>query len=305
MTVKVSIGICVKNCEKTIRKAMQSVINQDFPDEKMEIIVVDDKSKDRTIPIIQNVLLNTNIKRRIFHNVGNGLGRARQTVIENASGKYVLWIDGDIVISNDYVRKQVEFMDSHPNVASARGRWGRCQEKNLVAILENMKAVYYYNFRKNGGVTRKLLGIAGCIQRIKALKEVGGFDTQIEGAGEDIDILIRMRKAGWLLCITKPVFYHEEIETWKELSDRYRWYGYAWHYLAHKYKNLGPIWKKIPPVSFVKGIYDSIRAYKLTYSKLAFLLPLQYFFKRSFWILGYIQSHLNDYGHFFKHTPSR
>ena len=55
-TFDVSIGICVKNSEITIKEAIVSLVNQSFDKKKMEIIVIDDGCKDQTIPIITNIL---------------------------------------------------------------------------------------------------------------------------------------------------------------------------------------------------------------------------------------------------------
>jgi len=43
-----TIGVCVRNCEATIKEVINSIINQDFPHELMEVIIVDDGSEDRT-----------------------------------------------------------------------------------------------------------------------------------------------------------------------------------------------------------------------------------------------------------------
>ena len=47
----VTIGICVKNTEKTILDAINSILEQDYPTDLMEIIFVDDGSEDRTLSI--------------------------------------------------------------------------------------------------------------------------------------------------------------------------------------------------------------------------------------------------------------
>lgn len=101
---KVTIGVCVRNCEDLIREAIGSIINQDFPHEFMELIVVDGYSQDETLRIIRDVLKKTDMKTRIFYEK-EGLGRARQIVVDNASGEYIVWVDGDMVLSMDFVRK--------------------------------------------------------------------------------------------------------------------------------------------------------------------------------------------------------
>jgi len=112
---KVTIGVCVKNVERTIYNTLNSILSQDFSHNLIEIIIVDGKSIDETLKIIKRILKRCDIKSRIFIE-NKGLGFARQLVVENASGKYIVWVDGDMIIPNDFVRKQVEFMEKNPKV---------------------------------------------------------------------------------------------------------------------------------------------------------------------------------------------
>jgi len=75
-----TIGVCVKNAEANINEAITSVIDQNFPSERMEIIVVDGCSRDKTLAIIKEHLSGTNINGRFFSE-NKGLGFARQAVV--------------------------------------------------------------------------------------------------------------------------------------------------------------------------------------------------------------------------------
>jgi glycosyltransferase involved in cell wall biosynthesis len=291
----VTIGLCVRNCEETVRATVQSIVNQDFPHERMEIIIVDDGCTDNTLSAIKDLAARCNLRKRIYYNFGRGISSARQTVVENASGKYILWVDGDITMEADYVTRLVEFMEKEPHAGCVRGKWGRYYGSNIVAALENMK-ILYYSF-EGTRKTSRLLGTAGTMQRVKALKEVGGFDTNIHGAGEDVDLEARMNDAGWGLYITDTRFFHKEKTSWRELWNQYFWWGYGFHYVMHGHKNAGMLWTRLPVVAFASGVSNSTKAYRLTNRKIAFLLPLQYFFKWTAWFGGFMKAHFNNYGH--------
>jgi len=64
--IRITIGLCVKNSEKTIKKCLESIINQDYPKELVEIIIVDGGSKDRTIEIAKEMISNAGISSRLF-----------------------------------------------------------------------------------------------------------------------------------------------------------------------------------------------------------------------------------------------
>lgn len=290
-----TLGICVKNSEVTIKKAMDSIINQDFLHELIELIVVDGYSKDKTLSIIKETLSKENIKTKVFYE-NKGLGAARQIVVDNAEGDYILWVDSDLILPRDYVRKQVEFMDHNPAIGIAGGTYGMLRGANLVATLENI--LYTVNISKHIGKTNtKIPGTAGSIFRVKAIRQVGGFDESIIGAGEDIDAGYRVMSAGWLTFITENVFYTRCRETWKSHWNQYFWWGYGAHYVRHKKSGLFPLWQIIPLANSLTAFLRSSLAYKLTHRKAVIVWPIQCFFKMTAYCLGFVRGHLDGYGH--------
>ena len=290
--VPVTIGLCVKNCSETISETLKCIISQDYSSEMIEIIVVDDNSSDNTLSRITETLANSPFKFRVFSTKGKGLGVARQLVVNSANGKYILWIDGDMIVPENYVKLQVEFMEKNPQVGKARAKWGILDEDSLPAKLESMRLIEHLSNKKTS--SSYLVGIGGSICRTKALREIGGFDENIKGAGEDIDLAVRLAKS-WKFAISNAVFYHHFRKTWRGLWQQYFWYGYGMHYVNHKHKGISKVWTYLPPVSLSAGLRQAFIAFKQTKEKIAFLLPLQYFFKYSAWILGYVESHLNGY----------
>ena len=90
---KISIVIPVYNCEKTIKPVVRSVQNQDMAD--IEIILVNDNSKDNTSQIIQQ-LSEEDSRIRIINNENNkGTLYSRNIGIMASNGKYIMNIDND------------------------------------------------------------------------------------------------------------------------------------------------------------------------------------------------------------------
>jgi len=285
---KVTIGLCVKNVEQTIKEALSSVLEQDFPYKLIELIVVDGCSKDKTLSIIKEELLNTYIKHKIFGE-DSGLGCARQIVVDNAEGDYIVWVDGDMVLPRDFVRKQVEFMEQNPKVGIGKAKYGMRNEGSLVATLENIEFVL--SFRHEGKTTSKALATSGCIYRVKAIRQVGGFDENIKGVGEDMDAEYRIRATGWLLYITPAIFYERRRKTWKSLWDEYFWHGIGGHFIKDAIKSTPYMRIKIfPPTAVLILTLHSIRAYKIFHKKKVFLLPFHWIFKRIAWLCGFLTS---------------
>lgn len=285
----------MKDCESSIKEVIDSVIYQDFPHELMEVIFVDDGSKDRTLSIVTNSLSRMDMPVKVFHHEWKGLGPTRNVVVNNASGDYIVWVDGDMILPRDHVRKQVEFMQQHPTVGVAKARYGTCPGESLVGALDNI-AFQAVDFKYGGKPTSRVLGTGGSIYRVKAIRQVGGFDDHLSGVGEDADAEYRMRKTGWLLYLRTPaLFYERRRKTWKALWDEGVWHGYSGHYILRKNSGIIALYKMIPPAGFLAGVWYSLIAYKLTRKKRVFLLPLEYTFKRIAWCFGFVRGQIDEY----------
>jgi glycosyltransferase involved in cell wall biosynthesis len=293
MKIKVTLGLCVKNSETTVEETVKSLISQDFPHESMELIVVDGESKDKTLSIIQNSLLASDIQAKMYNDQGKGLGPARQIVADNASGRYIVWVDGDVVLPKNYVQKQVEFMDRNPRVGAAQGNWGISETKSFVGALENLSELEHKHEYRN----LHAIGTIRGIYRVKAIKQAGGFDKCIKGASEDLDLSHRIWKNGWLLAKSQVTLYHRFRETWSDLWKEYSWWGYGDHYISHKHSDAVIMWQTLPIVRAVGGFLHAFTAYKLAHQKISFILPLHHFFKASAWWFGFLKSHRDGYGH--------
>jgi glycosyltransferase involved in cell wall biosynthesis len=298
--VKVTIGLCVKNSEKTLSRCLESILNQNYPKDLLEIIVVDGESKDKTVEIAAKLILSSGISSKLYSDKGKGLGTARQIVLDNADGKYIVWVDSDVAICENFIKSQVEFMENNPQMGIAFGRYIHNKNFNtsLPATLESLsKYVSSSEFQR----IRKSRGLPpndASIFRVDAARQVTGFDKNIKGASEDEDIIIRMKEKGWLFFVNeKAEFYAHLRENWHDLLLERMWFGYGKHYLGHKHKGLHVCMYSIPLVHFYIGIKVGLKAYKLTLSKKSFLIPLAYVFMTIAWWFGFIKAHIKGYGH--------
>jgi len=290
--IKVTLGICVKNSESTIKDAIESVLSQDYPYKLMEIIVVDGCSQDNTLKIIKSKLEEANVKVRYFSE-NEGVALARQIVVENAIGDYIVWVDGDMVISKNFITKHVEFMEQHPSVGIAKGRYiAFLDPKNvsLVAKLENIE--FLLETASEVKPIFKSLGASGCIYRVKAIRQIGGFDPQIKHGGEDTDVETRIRERGWSFCISPAFFWETRRQNWKSLWNEYFWHGGSGPYLLKKNRRVYSFYKMFPPTAVLAELFRVPAAYKLTRQVSVLFLPFHYIFKRIALFFGFLKSFL-------------
>lgn len=96
----ISIVVPIYNVEKYLTECVNSLINQSY--KNIEIILVDDGSTDNC-PQICEYLAAKDGRIRVVHKQNAGLGMARNTGIEHATGKYIFFIDSDDFIDIDTV----------------------------------------------------------------------------------------------------------------------------------------------------------------------------------------------------------
>ena len=108
----ISVILPVYNAEKTVREAIQSIIDQTY--EKWELIVINDGSTDGTELTILSFKDN---RIKYFVNEGNrGLIYSLNRGLKLASSKYIARMDADDICYPERFEKQVEFMESHPDI---------------------------------------------------------------------------------------------------------------------------------------------------------------------------------------------
>lgn len=290
---ELTIGVCVRNSEATLKGAVNSIIDQDFPYDLMEVIFVDDGSEDRTFSIVQESMQRMKIKTKAFHNKWMGLGAARNIIVNSAKGRYILWIDGDMIIPRDHASKQVDLMEKNPKVGIAKAKHIVDFNESLVAVLENVPFVV--DDAKAGDEwkkTSKLPGTGGAIFRTEAIRQVGGFDTNLKGSGEDQDAAYRVKAAGWSIRRSNTVFRETRPKTWKASWQKHVWYGYGDYDLYLKNRQIFSLHKMSPPSGLLAGILYAPAAYRLMRRKVVFLLPIHFVFKMTAWCLGFFKAYL-------------
>jgi glycosyltransferase involved in cell wall biosynthesis len=286
-----TIGVCVKDSEAMIKGVFKSIQGQDFPHQFMEVVVVDDGSKDKTLSSVIRSASESNVSVRVFSGDWIGLGRARNFIVKQSRGIYILWVDGDMILDKSFVRKQVGFMRNSSDVGVAKATSCISSNQNILGFLED-SSYFAFCFR-NKGPNAKIVGTGGSICRSDVIRAVGGFDDLLIGVGEDIDLEYRIKQAGWSLYMQSPgVYFEKRRTTWSSLWREYFWHGLGGSRLYRKNRDILSLYKLTPLAGFLAGVVYSIIAYKHVHRKTVFLLPIQFAFKRIAWCMGFIKGQI-------------
>src|SRR5690554_3992707 len=101
---KVSVIIPVYNMEEYLADTLESVLSSDYPN--FEVIVMDDGSTDESLAIAKSYAENDS-RIRVYSKPNEGASSARNRAIYMAHGRYILPIDGDDLIANNYISMAV------------------------------------------------------------------------------------------------------------------------------------------------------------------------------------------------------
>jgi glycosyltransferase involved in cell wall biosynthesis len=282
---------------------MSSINEQDYPHELTEVILVDDGSTDKTLSIIESNIPIMKANTKVMHHEWKGLGASRNVIVNKANGQYIIWVDCDMRLPKNFVRKQVEFMNMNPDVGIAKGKYGLYSSTSLVAYLENIGTMVEYMNCNQGNVS-KPLGTGGSIYRVKAIRQIGGFDENIKGVGEDMDAEYRTRRAGWLLKINDAEFFEMRRTNWRALWNEYFWHGSGGQSISNEARPRYVLYKTFPPAALIIEFYHSCKAYRLLHNNWVFLLPFHWAFKRIAWLLGFLASYARSKSLFQNSTKS-
>ena len=105
----VSFIVPAYNVEKTIKKCLDSLLNQDNNTINYEIVVVNDGSTDNTRDI---VLSYNTTKIQYFEKINGGLSDARNYGVERAKGDYIIYVDSDDYVSTTLLTDIEKYIDA-------------------------------------------------------------------------------------------------------------------------------------------------------------------------------------------------
>lgn len=108
MQDKVTVVTPTWNSEKYIQKAIESVQMQTYQD--WEMIIVDDCSTDKTVEIVGSIAEVDPRIKLLQQSKNSGAGAARTHAMQNATGRFIAYLDADDIWKPEKLEKQVQFM---------------------------------------------------------------------------------------------------------------------------------------------------------------------------------------------------
>lgn len=198
---RVSVVIPTYNRAHLIPRAIQSVLDQTYKD--LEIIIVDDGSKDNTEEIVKNFKNKKIIY--IQHKKNKGASAARNTGVKASRGEYIAFQDSDDEWFPDKLEKQIKaFNNSSPEVGVVYSGFYKVEGDKKIYVPNDDRFTY-----KEGNIHGELLkgnfvGTPAVLIKKECFEKVKYFDEYLP-ALEDWDLWIEMSKHYHFKYIDEPL----------------------------------------------------------------------------------------------------
>lgn len=232
----VSVIITTKNEEENIENCLKNVKSQSYPQEKVEIIVVDNNSTNKTKGVAKKFTDKV-------YNKGPERSAQRNFGVEKASGKYILYLDADMILSKDVISECVEkCLPRRKPKAFLRG-----ENEDCIALYIPERIVGNSFWVKVRDFERSFYNatVIDCVRFIRKDKflEIGGFDESLTGP-EDWDFDRRIKTTGKVDIINAPLYHNEESFNLRKYLEKKGYYSKSFDKYVQKWGRDDPIIRK-------------------------------------------------------------
>jgi cellulose synthase/poly-beta-1,6-N-acetylglucosamine synthase-like glycosyltransferase len=253
----ISIVVPILNEQATIERLARSLLDQDYPHDRYEIIMADGGSKDRTRAILAEVDHERRI--RVLDNPGRTAPAALNVAIAAASGDIVSRVDGHSFVAPDYLSRIVAVMEETGESVVGGPVLMLADTPFRLALVEalyskiGVGAVPYRTLKRRAYVESLQ---TGSFKR-EVLDKVGRFD-EMNAVVEDVDMNTRIRKAGFRLLLDPSIrFWYLPRPTLRALWRQIHTFGRVKARILWKHPDIFK-WKYVAPSFFVIGLAAAV-----------------------------------------------
>lgn len=205
----VSIIIPTYNSERFVRICLSAACFQDYPKDRLEVIIVDNESYDNTLFLAKKY----SVKILRCHGQAPQVCQQRNLGVKDAKGEYVYILDHDMELPKDFLKSfasEVEMTKGKvdawyiPEMVVAGNK--------LISDVRSLEKRFYDD---------TVISAARLIKK-SIFKKVGGYDLNLSGGPADWDMDIQMRLSGAKFgTLKEKVYHHEEnLSFWKHIVKK-------------------------------------------------------------------------------------
>jgi glycosyltransferase involved in cell wall biosynthesis len=223
---RVSVVIISLNSERSIGQCVKSLEEQSVSPH--EAIVVDGKSSDSTMSILEEIKGGLHFPLRVIPDVEGNRSTSRNIGLRSSRGEIVAFLDADCVAPRDWIRNIEMNMGSNPNqekaicgpYVPAQGTGFAKATYCLLGETSGKLATQFLRREDHQRYVRTILGGDSAFAR-ELLLEVNGFDERLNWC-EDVDLSNRIRASGARIAFVPQLYVLHSWSGWNGLRSLVR-----------------------------------------------------------------------------------
>lgn len=210
----VSICMIALNESKVLNGLFRDIGNQDYPHNKIEVVLVDSMSKDNTLEMMKE-FKNSNYgfyNVKIVQNNRGNQASSWNEALKVATGDIIIRVDAHASIPRNFVTRNVKHIKEgenitgggRPNITTGVSPW----KLTLLAAEESLFGSSIASYRRQPVGKEYIDSMFHAAYRREVFGNVGGFNEDL-GRTEDNEIHYRIRKAGYKLCCCPDIISYQ------------------------------------------------------------------------------------------------
>jgi glycosyltransferase involved in cell wall biosynthesis len=256
----VSIIMPCRNEEKFIGQCLDSIINSDYPNDRLEILIGEGRSEDGTIKIIEKYIMKYPFIK-LFDNPKKITPVAQNIGIKNAEGEIIIIMDVHSTYCNDYISKCVKYLkeynaDNVGGIIKTVPRNNSLLAKTIALALSHPFGAGNAYFRIGLKKVRQVDTVPfGCYKK-DIFKKIGLFNEKI-ARGYEVDLNLRLKKIGGkILLFPDIVTYYYARANFKDFLKHVFSNGF---WITYHLQFVAKIcaWRHVVPLAFVLSLICS------------------------------------------------
>lgn len=222
---KVSVVIPCYNDKDYIQETIQSIVRQTY--QNFEIIIVDDGSDDATKQVLQTLIDD---RTKVITQTNWGPSAARNNGFNAAAGDYILTIDADDTVEENFLEKALAILNENTAVGAVSSH---CR-----VFIKNHEITSTH--KPTGGTLKDFLfdnnSVSFALIRKESWQDAGGYDEVMITGFEDWEFWISVTKKGWEVYMIPELLFNYRIKDKNSVDQNAK--------LNYRESNLNYIYKK-------------------------------------------------------------
>lgn len=251
----ISVVVPCFNEKKILPQCLDSLVEQTYPKDKMEILIVDGMSTDGTLDIIDSYAKQYPFIKKL-ENKKRFTPYAMNTGIQNSNGDFIIKADAHTLYDQNYVQRCIKYIieyevDNIGGILKTVSNDSSLVSKSIISSLSSFFGVGNSFFRIGSRKPRWVDTVAfGCYHR-NTFNKIGMYDEKLI-RGQDIELNMRLKKAGGKILLHPDIIgYYYPPSTLKGFMKQSLVNG-MWAILPFKHTNILPVsLRHLVPLIFI------------------------------------------------------